>query len=383
MGPARREYQLLVKPVSSDCNMTCSYCFYTSKHGMFPEPGAPMSDGVLEAVISQYLGERFSISVFGWQGGEPTLAGLAFFRKVVALQQRHGVDGQLVGNGLQTNGLEIDREWAEFLTEYRFLVGLSIDGPRDLHDAQRRTLGGSETWERAIAAGREMKRAGVNFNILSVTSRAAETRAREIYRWMMDQGFYYLQFIPCVEVDPQSGEVAEFSTTPEGYGRFLCELFQEWLDCGFPDVSIRLFDSMLAWYVDSKHQICELSGDKCGICPVVERTGDVFPCDFFVLPEWRLGNVLETPLAEIVNSERLREFGEIRRPLGPQCRECEWAPMCWGGCLKDRRPCGALAGSRSYLCEAYRRFFAETKPEFERLAQQIRWSRLTAEPPRP
>jgi uncharacterized protein len=379
MNRSNREYQLLVKPVSSDCNMGCDYCFYARKDGMFSPRGAPMADDVLEEMIRQYLGERFSISVFGWQGGEPTLAGLPFFRKVIAFQQRHGVGQQLVGNGLQTNGLLVDREWAEFLAEYRFLVGLSIDGPRDLHDSQRRTLGGGETFEGAMDAAREMRRVGVSFNILSVVSRAGEGRGKEVYRWARGEGFDHLQFIPCVEVDPETGEVAEFSVTPEGYGRFLCDVFEEWRQDEYPDVSVRLFDSLLAYYAEGEQQICELAPDRCGNCLVVERTAEVFPCDFFVQPEWRLGNLKEKSLSLLARGAGVERFRGMRQVLPDECLDCEWLRMCWGGCMKDRLTAGPIEGGRSYLCEGYRMFFGETSSELGRIARETAPTQGTAE----
>jgi len=359
---SRRPFQLLIKPVGADCNLRCDYCFYLRANELYPQPGRHiMSDEVLERTIAGLMQHRFPQSIFAWQGGEPMLAGIEFFRKVVALEQKHGVAGQSVCNGLQTNGTLIDGEWCRLFRDYSFLVGLSLDGPQDVHDAIRHSPGGRGTWDTVMAAANSMRRYGVEFNILCVVHAGNVGMGADLLRWLVAQGFTCVQFIPCNEPG------LSHNVTPEAYGRFLCDTFDYYAKEGFGRVSIRDFDAMLAMRMRQPVGLCTYSR-TCNSYLVVEHTGDVYPCDFFVHHEWKLGNVMDAPLESFLDSERYREFAAGKDGVAA-CRRCQWRKMCHGGCQKDRRSPGS-AGEPTVFCEAYRQFFKHAMPMIDKLAKR-------------
>jgi len=327
-----------------------------------------MSTRVLEAMVRQLLELGFSPAMFSWQGGEPTLAGLDFYRQVVSAQSRFGRPGQVVGNSFQTNGLLLDDEWGEFLARYRFFVGLSLDGPRGIHDAYRTGADGSGSFKETFRAISVLRRHGVEFNILSVLTPETTGKAKELYEFFAGEGLTYLQFIPSVERQP-GGENPPFNVTPEGYGRFLCDLFDLWQADGHR-VSIRHFDAILERLISGVSPLC-IFGKRCDSYVVVESNGDVYPCDFFVYHRWRLGNLGKTHLAELSISEKRREFASMKSRLAERCGDCEWVEWCQGGCMKDRLFAGDPNRTPTYLCDAYRRFFAHAAEDFRRLAREI------------
>jgi len=365
------DLQLLIKPAGADCNMSCRYCFYRRAGELYSESGPHrMSGEVLESLVRRYLRLQLSQSVFCWQGGEPTLMGLDFYRRAVALMQRYGSAGQPVSNAFQTNGLLLDREWCAFFREYRFLVGLSLDGPRELHDAYR-TAGGSGSYENVVRSLCLLQNEGVEFNILAVVSDVTAGHAERVYRHCRDLGVSHMQFIPCVESDPATGAPAEFSVTPEAYADFLCALFDLWLPEAKDCVSIRLFDGLVRRELEGKTGLCYLDGD-CGTAPVIEHNGDVYPCDFFVQPEWRLGNIRTMPLDKLMRRSRLRAFRAARRRLPEGCDECRWADLCRGGCLKDRQRISQGFDAPTYFCLAYQRFLEHAAAPIGKLAADVR-----------
>jgi len=380
-----REFQLLIKPASADCNAACKYCFYgrVAAEGMYPETVQHrMSTEVLEKMTQDLLSHRFQNTVFSWQGGEPTTMGLDFFETAVRMQQKHGIAGQNVGNAFQTNGILIDAEWAKFLARYQFLVGLSIDGPEDIHDTYRVNRAGRGTWHDALRAAELFRRYNVNFNILSVVSDANEHRAREVYSWMVEQRFGFLQFIPCIELDPETGDIAPFSTSPAGYGEFLCELFDQWYEAGdYRTVSIRTFDSILNYYVTGRAGMC-IFGPSCDVYLVVEHNGDIYPCDFYVRPELRLGNLMDQSLESFFSKETHIKFARAKvHNVHPECHTCKWWELCHAGCQKDRVDAAGYESTRTYFCESYKRFFEHTEERFKVLRDEVR--RHSAVPPIP
>ncbi len=359
---------VLVKPVSADCNLSCTYCFYSPKARLYPEAKIHrMSDRVLRELIAQAIAvspERIS---FCWQGGEPTLAGLEFYRRAVEYQELFRAPGQVVENSLQTNGILIDEEWARFLSRHRFLVGVSLDGPRELHDYYRRDRSGRGSYDRVMRGISYLRRFGVEFNILVLLNDRNVKRPRDLYRFLLGQGFRYLQFIPCVEKDPGSGDIASYSITPEQYGRFLCELFDEWTRKGVPDVYIRDFDDILISYVTGVTPSCVFS-EECGRYVVVEYNGDVYPCDFYVEPGWLLGNIMERPLDEILQTEKFRRFRSRKARLAERCRGCRWLQYCHGGCPRHWEITGF---SHNYFCPSYQMFFKHSHEGFLRLKRIV------------
>ena len=374
-------FTLLIKPSGSDCNIDCKYCFYKERAPEVGQGRQRMSDEVLEKLVKDYMSLRFQMSGFAWQGGEPTLMGLDFYKKAVELQTKYGVSGQEVGNSLQTNAILLNNaDWGRFLHEAKFLVGVSIDGPKELHDFYRLDLGGHGTWDRVMAAIACCKEHQVEFNTLSLVNNLTGDHPDEVFDFLVELDVRYLQFIPCVEVDPATGEIADFSVSPEQYGDFLCRVFDRWLEVGPQKLSIRDFDSILNYCVGGHHSICTFDR-QCSQYIVIEHTGEVFPCDFFVDPKWRLGNIFETPIEKIAACAKKRAFARKKQNLCNKCLICRHLEICRGGCMKDRAPFDKHNyGRESYFCESYRKFFDYALPRFMQLAAQIRAGSLVRRP---
>jgi uncharacterized protein len=366
---------VLIKPAGPDCNMACTYCFYLEKSELFSTTNIHrMNEKTLEETIRQVLtyGER-DVS-FAWQGGEPTLMGLSFFQKAVELQQKYG-RGHSVGNGLQTNGLLISDDWADFLAEYRFLIGLSLDGPEHIHNKYRRFRNGKGSWSRIVDKARLLLDKGVATNALTVVNDYSVNYPEEIYSFHKSLGLNYMQFIPCLELDPKNPfKVAPFSVPPEKYGRFLCKLFDLWradFDGDVATTSIRFFDSLFHIYVDLSPPECTLLRE-CGVYVVIEHNGDVFACDFFVDPEWRLGNIMESRIVDMLNSSKQTRFGQMKAALLEECKKCDWLHTCRGGCTKDRIHSPSNK-ELNFFCSSYKMFFEHAHTHFEKLAED--WKR--------
>ncbi len=400
---APRRFHVMVKPAGAACNLNCAYCFYLSKQSREDGIGAGnMSDECLERLVEQYIeGVTDDEVVFSWQGGEPTLRGLDFFRKVVAFQNRHAKPGQRIENDLQTNGVLLNEDWADFLKEHRFLVGLSIDGPKEVHDQIRVTKRGAPTFDTVFAAARLLSRVGVPFNTLTCVHPFNATRAREVYRFLLrDVGSTYMQFIPIVE--PRGFEVTapgmqEFSqlplvgtprarpahahsvvtpwsVDPNDYGRFLCDVWDEWRRRGFGKVLVNFAETLVAQHLGLPSQLC-IHSRFCGKGVAVEHDGSVYACDHYVYPEYRLGNLRsQRSLADMVFSPEQIRFGYAKSETLPRyCRECEFLTDCWGECPKNRllrTPDGEPG--LNYLCTGLKRFFAHAVPEANQIAAQLR-----------
>jgi len=338
-----------------------------------------MSDEVLREMIRQHVRLRFPQSVFSWQGGEPTLCGLAFYERVVEFQMKYGAKGQVIGNSFQTNGLLLDDEWCKFFARYKFFIGLSLDGPRELHDSYRKGTEDTPTprqrqgvdrpspWERTVKAAGLLAKHKVEFNILSVITRESEKMAKDLFKWFLDNGFRFLQFIPCVEI-LESGEITPYSVTPQGFGQFLCELFDIWWANREKGVSIRTFDAVVEFFLIGRPSMCVFSS-CCDGYLVVEHNGNVYPCDFFVKKDRRLGNLMKTPLDEIYKGEAYKKFGEEKGNVPDGCKGCEFFPLCNGGCQKDRID---PKTKKTYLCPAYKAFFSHASRRLRVLAEDIR-----------
>lgn len=362
---------LLLKPAGPDCNMACGYCFYRDKDSASPaSPPRRMSDAILEETMRQALAQPIPEISFGWQGGEPTLMGLPFFERAVRLQMKHG-RGQSVGNGLQTNGLLLERSWAAFLRDRRFLVGLSLDGPEHVHDAYRIRAGGRPTWAGVVDRAKMLLDAGVEVNALSVVNALSARFPEEIYVFLKSLGLAHMQFIPCVESDPgDPGRAADYSVSGEAYGDFLIKIFDLWradFRDGKPTTFVRTFDSLFFFYVERRPPDCVLQ-PECGTYLVVEHDGGVYACDFFVDERRRLGNVMDGRLVDMLNSARQRSFGAAKADLPQDCRRCPWLRLCRGGCPKDRIRDPRDAGL-SHFCAGYKKFLAHADPYFRALAE--------------
>ena len=364
-------FSLLIKPSGSDCNVDCKYCFY--KHRA-PEVGRGrqrMSEEVLEKLIKDYMQLGFPLADFAWQGGEPTLMGLDFYRKAVELQKKYGSSGQEAGNSLQTNAILLDGQWCRFLHDNKFLVGVSIDGPKKLHDYYRLDHSGSGTFEKVMRAIENCREYEVEFNTLTLLNDKNVEYPDKVFDFLVGLGTKYLQFIPCVEVESETNKVMGFSITPEQYGEFLCRLFDRWYEYGPRKLSIRDFDSFLSYYIAGKHSICTFD-KQCSQYILIEHNGDAFCCDFFVEPKWRLGNIFDTPIEKLAGSSKKRNFARAKSSICNKCLICRHLDICRGGCMKDRIVFDRENFEReSYFCEAYKRFFDYTMPRFMQIAAEV------------
>ena len=364
-------FTLLIKPSGSDCNVDCKYCFYKCRSPEIGQGKQRMSYEVLERLVKDYMELRFPLAGFAWQGGEPTLMGLDFYKKLIELQKRYGISGQEVGNSLQTNAILLNEQWCRFLRENKFLVGVSIDGPKEFHDYYRLDHSGAGTFDRVMRAIENCKQYNVEYNTLTLLNARNADHPDEVFDFLIGLGVKFVQFIPCVEVDPVTGEIADFSITPKQYGDFLCRLFDRWNEYGPRKLSIRDFDSVLSYYVTGRHSICTFDR-QCSQYIVIEHTGDAFCCDFFVEPKWRLGNIFETPIEKLAAVSKKRAFARNKKNLCNKCLVCRHLAVCRGGCMKDRAPFDKENyGRESYFCEAYKQFFDHSIPRFMQIAAEI------------
>ncbi|HPN85154.1 MAG TPA: anaerobic sulfatase maturase, partial [Victivallales bacterium] len=310
---------------------------------------------------------------FGWQGGEPTIMGLDFFKKVTCFQEKYGRSGRVVSNGLQTNGTLLDDEWCRHLGKYNFLVGLSVDGPPEIHDKHRVTVSGGPSHALVMKGLEALKRNNVEFNILTLVSDSNVKFPLEVYNYIKSLGVNFHQYIECVEFD-SDGQLTPYSVRPGQWGEFLCSVFDEWYAHDRYSVSVRLFDSILARMVDGIANVCAMSTD-CRQYFVVEHNGDVYPCDFFVIPELKLGNIMENGWDFFVNSAKYREFGERKSKWNEKCVNCEYLSYCSGCCPKNRFGKAGDPRTLSALCEGWKMFFKHTMSRFESIAEQVKFDR--------
>lgn len=364
------EFSLLIKPASADCNLNCEYCFYLEKCGLYPERRRHrMPDEVLERLVRSYMETSQSVYSFGWQGGEPTLMGTEFFEKVVQFQKAYGKSGASVGNGVQTNATLIDDRMARLFREYRFLVGCSLDGPSDIHNQYRKNRAGQGSHDHVLSGISILKRNQVEFNTLVLVSQSNVNQANTVYRYLVDQGLYFHQYIPCVEFD-EKGNLMPFAITGEEWGNFLCEIYAQWYPEDTHTVSIRHFDSILTKIVDGVDNVCTMG---CNCCKyfVVEYNGDIYPCDFFVEERLKLGNIMESSWEELLRSPIYRKFGSQKANWNKVCDSCEWLPLCNGDCLKHRIFADHPPHHLSHLCEGWKLFFEQTRNGFRKLAGDV------------
>jgi len=363
VGPA--SFHVLAKPAGAICNLDCEYCFFLSKEELYPGSSFRMSDELLGEYVRQLLDSHRTREVtVAWQGGEPTLMGLDFFRRAMDLVEQYRRPGQTVEHTVQTNGTLIDDEWASFLAEHDFLVGVSIDGPRQLHDAYRVDKGGKPTFDRVLRGLDRLKVHGVRWNVLTTVHRANEDHPLEVYRFLRDElGAEYIQFIPIVERPTEHGvpvgtTATDRSVSPAGYGRFLVDVFEEWARHDVGQVFVQMFDSTLASFLDVPGSLC-VHSETCGTALALEHNGDLYSCDHFVEPEHLLGNIGSRHMLELVASPQQRAFGDAKRESLPAyCRSCDVRFACHGGCPKDRfttTPDGEPG--LHYLCASYQLFF--------------------------
>ncbi len=375
-------FSTMLKPIGSRCNLDCSYCYYLDKAGIYGGREALMSDELLEEYTRQYIdGNKVDLVTFNWHGGEPLVAGIDFFRKAMELQRKYA-DGKRIDNTIQTNGTLITEEWCRLFRENNFLVGVSIDGPRDIHDAFRRDKGGQPTFDKVVAGIEMMKRGGVEFNTLSTVNKLSEGKGAEVYRLLKGLGSHYMQFLPVLEytvagpagrpviVPPSTpgAELAPWSVSAKGFGRFMCDVFDNWVISDVGNYYVQLFDVALAQWVGVPPALCSFC-ETCGDALVVEHNGDVYSCDHFVYPEYRIGNIADGNMAAMLNSTGQFRFGlDKRNTLPRECLRCEWYFACRGECPKHRFDTSASGESGlNALCEGYKIFFRHVDPYMKQM----------------
>ncbi len=394
-------FHVLSKPVGPICNLDCRYCFYLEKEKLYPDksPHAPpstwaMPPDVLESYIRQYIeAQEVPTISFAWQGGEPTLLGVEFFERVVELQARYA-GGKRIENALQTNGVLLDDRWGDFLARRHFLVGLSIDGPQNLHDRYRLDKGGQPTFSKVMRGLEFLKKHGVEFNTLTVVQRHNAQYPLEMYRFLVESGSRFLQFIPIVEriahrpdndglllPGPKvaDAEVSEWSVGALQYGQFLCAIFDEWVRRDVGRVFVQIFDVALESWMGLPAGLCVFR-ETCGTALAVEHNGDLYSCDHFVYPGFKLGNIMERQLGDLVRGAQQVRFGEDKLVTLPRyCRECDVRFACNGECPKHRftrTPDGEEG--LNYLCSGYKLFFHHIAPYMEFMAGELSAQRAPA-----
>lgn len=376
----------MLKPTGATCNLDCKYCFFLAKEKLYPNSHFRMEETLLEEYIRQYIASQSTPEVtFAWQGGEPTLMGLDFFRLAVRLQQKHCPPGRRVQNVLQTNGTRLDDNWGQFLRQHNFLVGISIDGPPKLHNAYRVDKRGGPTFDRVMKGLKTLKKYKVDFNILATVHAVNADHPLQVYHFFRDDlGAKFIQFIPVVERGHSTGlqegqQVTERSVTGRQYGNFLNAIFDEWGRRDVGQVFVQPFDVALGMWLGYQPTLCVFL-ETCGDALVLEHNGDLYSCDHFVESQHKLGNIVEIPLVELVNSEQQRQFGLAKQnTLSQYCRECEVGSRCHGGCPKDRileTPDGEPG--LNYLCEGYKSFFTHIDRPMRFMAAELRAGRPAA-----
>ncbi len=395
--PFARPLYVMAKPAGAFCNLRCDYCYYLEKADTLASGGCNcsgegsaiaqggknmMSDAMLELFINQYIGAQTQREVlFTWHGGEPLTLPIGFYRKAVALQSKHA-NGHLIDNCIQTNGTLIDEEWCRFFKENNWLVGVSIDGTREMHDRYRRNANGTGSFDKVMRGISLLNRYGVMWNAMAVVNSHNAGRPVDFYNFFKSIDCRYIQFTPVVERtvngrlatiddDPKLCRLTEMSVSPEQWGRFACGVFDEWVKGDIGEYFIQLFEATLANWAGAEPGVCSMSKD-CGYALAMERNGDVYCCDHFVFPEYLLGNIAEHPLATLAYSQRQHAFRRLKPTLPHQCMACQWRFACHGECPKNRfAVTNDGEPGLNYLCEGYRMYFSHVAPYMEILKREV------------
>lgn len=387
-APFAKPLYVMLKPAGAMCNLACDYCYYLEKSGLYADSRKQvMSDEMLERFIEQYIQSQTMPQVlFTWHGGETLMRPLSFYKRAMELQRKYA-GGRTIENCLQTNGTMLTDEWCRFFKENNWLVGVSIDGPQEFHDEYRRNRQGKPSFVKVMQGIRLLQKHGVEWNGMAVVNDFNADYPLEFYRFFKEIGCHYIQFAPIVERifphsdgrhlaspadDEQRATLADFSVTPRQWGDFLCTLFDEWVKQDVGSYYIQLFDSTLANWIGEQPGVCTLAR-TCGHAGVMEFNGDVYACDHFVFPEYKLGNIRQQTLVEMMYGERQQAFGQMKQQALPhQCRECEWLFACNGECPKNRflHTAEGEAGL-NYLCEGYRRFFSHVAPYMDFMKREL------------
>ena len=395
-----RPLYVMAKATGARCNLSCSYCYYLEKAHLYPTTSHHvMSDELLQHFVSQYIEAQTQPDVlFTWHGGEPLLRPLSFYRRVLELQLPYWRQGYRISNCIQTNGTLLNDEWCDFFARNGWLVGISIDGPQEMHDAYRKTRDGRGSWQQVMHGIELLKKHGVEWNAMAVVNRLNAEKPEEFYHFFREIGCQYLQFAPIVEriaphsdgrhlatpmqtSDPDGSplQMSEQSVTPEQWGRFLCLLFDCWVKSDVGEMFVELFDCTLANWCGVTPGICSMARE-CGHAGVMEWNGDVYSCDHYVFPEYRLGNIRDLTLTEMLYGPKQEEFSQLKHKRLPrQCHECQWLSACHGECPKNRFAHTADGESGlNYLCQGYRTFFEHVAPYMDFMKSELDAGRAPA-----
>ena len=372
MSRASHGFQVFVKPVGALCNLDCHYCYYLKKEGLYPKGESfQMPYEILEDYIVQHIeASPEEVIRFSWHGGEPTLLGLNYFRKIVELQRKHQPPNRKILNGIQTNGTLLDDEWCRFFAREEFAVGLSLDGPKEMHDRYRVTKDQKPTHEHVMRGYRLLQKHGFYTDILCVVNSYNVQFPLQVYRFFKEINSQYITFLPLVEPESHTGTgVSQMSVSAEDWGKFLCTIFDEWIESDIGRVKIQIFEEALRTAFNQEHSLC-IFRPTCGDIPVIEHNGDFYSCDHYVDAEHYLGNIKETPLVEMLESPAQKAFGRAKLETLPHyCRECNVRNMCNGECPKNRfitTPDGEKG--LNYLCDGYKHFFNHCQPFVQQVA---------------
>jgi len=381
MTRVARDFQVFVKPAGGRCNLACDYCYYVDHTPAGPDGPARMPEDLLETYIVQHLAAAAGPEVrFSWHGGEPTLLGLDYFRRIVELQRRHCPPGVSIRNGLQTNGTLLDDPWARFLAAEGFAVGVSLDGPAEFHDRHRRTRQGHPSFERALSGYRRLRRHGVPADVLCVVNAHNVRHPLAVYGFFKAIDAPYVSFLPLVERRPDGG-VSQRSVPPAAWGEFLCAVFDAWVREDIGRLKIQMVEEATRTAFGQAHSLC-IFRPVCGDIPVVEHSGDFYCCDHFVDADHHLGNIRDMTLAKLLDSPAQQAFGRAKQATLPQaCRQCPVLEMCHGECPKNRFvPSPDEDFPLNYLCAGYRQFFSQCRPFVDAVAARWRSQNPAADP---
>ncbi|MCT4596957.1 MAG: anaerobic sulfatase maturase [Vallitalea sp.] len=365
---------LLIKPASGNCNLRCKYCFYydvinnreVKNYGI-------MSEETLEEIVKKAFDYVDGFITFAFQGGEPTLASLDFFKKLIELQKKYNIKNVKINNALQTNGININDEWAQFFHDNNFLIGLSLDGYKDIHNYYRINVKGDGSFNRVLKTSKLFDKYDVQYNILCVINKHVARHGTKVYNFYKREGYKFLQFIPCLDELGEEPGQNPYSLTPEDYEIFLKTIFDLWYQdfMNGDGISIRMFDNIIQMILGYPPESCDMNG-YCSANAIIEADGSIYPCDFYVLDEWKLGNIMETSIEQAIKSERAKEFIKESLNTDPKCRECEYYRICRGGCRRHKEPKIDGAYNENYFCSTYKGFYKYTLPRFVEVARKIK-----------
>ena len=385
--PFARPLYVMLKPVGAACNLRCTYCYYLEKASLYRDsPTRVLSDDMLERFTKEYIeAQTMNDVLFTWHGGEALMRPLSFYRRAIELQHKYGA-GRRISNVLQTNATLLTDEWCRFLHDNQWLVGVSIDGPQEFHDEYRRTATGAPSWTKVMRGIRMLNRYGVEWNAMAVVNDFNADYPLDFYRFFRDNGCRYIQITPVVErivkhadgrrlatlTDSADAPLADFSVTPEQWGRFLCDIFDEWVRHDVGQTFVEIFDCILANWVGEQPGICAYA-KECGHAGVMEFNGDVYSCDHFVFPEYRLGNIRQKTITEMLYGEQQQQFSQLKsRSLPQQCKECKWLFACHGECPKNRFARDRYGNpGLNWLCRGYSMFFEHVAPYMDFMKNEL------------